>query len=158
VSGKHLFRVRQFGESQIVANTVFWADKHPSVGWAVRHREGARIEQKYRRRALKRAEVAFVKKRREEWWECPNRLCGAQILFLMIGPAPDRVGPTCFCGSTMQRVARTRRRRYGSREARRPDTNDARECKCDSTEQLAGKATDKAAGNAARSAAEAMPG
>jgi hypothetical protein len=157
VSGKHLFRVRQLGESQIVANAVFAPTsilRSDGLSGIVR----ARIAQGHRRRALKRAEVAFVKKRREEWWECPNRLCGAQILFLMIGPAPDRVGPTCFCGSTMQRVARTRRRRYGSREARRPDTNDARECKCDSTEQLAGKATDKAAGNAARGAAEAMPG
>jgi hypothetical protein len=157
VSGKHLFRVRQLGESQIVANAVFAPTsilRSDGLSGIVR----ARTPQGHRRDALKRAEVAFVKKRREQWWECPNRFCGAQILFLMIGPAPDRVGPTCFCGSTMQRVARTRRRRYGLREARRPDTNDARECKCDSTEQLAGKATDKAAGNAARSAAEAMPG
>src|SRR6202041_2014321 len=86
-----------------------------------------------RRGALKRAEVAFVKKRREEWWECPNRFCGAQILFLMIGPAPNRADPTCFCGSTMQRVVRTRRRRYRSSEAGRSDANDTRECQCGST-------------------------
>ena len=52
-----------------------------------------------------------MKKRREELWECPNRFCGAQILFLMIGPTRNCADPTCFCGSTMQRVIRTRGRR-----------------------------------------------
>src|ERR1700685_69234 len=75
-----------------------------------RHGEGARTEQVRRRGALKRAEVAFVKNRREEWWECPNRSCGAEILFLMIGSAAQRA-PTCFCGTTMQRIVKTRGRR-----------------------------------------------
>jgi hypothetical protein len=88
----------------------------PSVGKARRHGEGARNEQVHRRGALKRAEVAFVKKRREELWECPNRFCGAQILFLMIGPTPKCADPTCFCGSTMQRVVRARGRRNRSNE------------------------------------------
>jgi hypothetical protein len=55
-----------------------------------------------------------VKKRREEWWECPNQFCGAQILFLMLGPSLNRADPTCFCGSAMRRVIRTRGRRYRS--------------------------------------------
>jgi hypothetical protein len=68
-----------------------------------------------------------VKKRREEWWECPNLCCGAQILFLMIGPAPNRANPSCFCGSTMLRVVRMRRRRGRPKEnhaVRANDTSD----------------------------------
>jgi hypothetical protein len=86
-----------------------------------RHGEGARNEQVHRRGALKRAEVAFVKNRREEWWECPNRSCGAQILFLMIGPAPNGDDPTCFCGSMMKRVVKTRGQRH--RSAKDCETN-----------------------------------
>jgi hypothetical protein len=43
-------------------------------------------------------------KRREEWWECPDPSCGAQIQFLMVGPTSDRIDPSCFCGNKMRRV------------------------------------------------------
>ena len=93
-----------------------------------RHGEGARNEQVHRRGALKRAEVAFVKNRREEWWECPNRSCGAQILFLMIGPAPNGDDPTCFCGSMMKRVVKTPGRRHRSAKDSEINTSDSRGC------------------------------
>jgi hypothetical protein len=98
-----------------------------------------------------------VKKKHEEWWECPNQFCGAQILFLMIGTASNRVDPTCFCGSTMQPVARTRRRRYRSDKACCPDKNDARECEHALRELGAGKVTSNASGSASGNGAEAMP-
>jgi hypothetical protein len=98
-----------------------------------------------------------VKKRHEEWWECPNPFCGAQIFFLMIGTASNRAAPTCFCGSTMQPVARTRRRRYRSDKACHPDTNDARERERALREQEAGKVASKAPGIVAGNGAEAMP-
>jgi hypothetical protein len=108
-------------------------------------------------RSAERAEVAFVKKRHEEWWECRNQVCGAQILFLMLGAAPNRAGPTCFCGSTMQPVARTRRRRYRSDEVCCPDTNDAREREGTLGDHGAGKVASKARASAARNGAAAMP-
>lgn len=53
-----------------------------------------------------------MKKKHEEWWECPNQRCGAEILFFMLGPSPVRAQPTCFCGSPMRRVVKLRGRRY----------------------------------------------
>ena len=79
-------------------------------------------------RRVERAEVAFVKNRREEWWECPNRSCGAEILFLMIGRAPNGADPTCFCGSTMKRAVRTRRRRGRSSRDGRPGASETPGC------------------------------
>jgi len=67
-----------------------------------------------------------VKKRRQEWWECPNHFCGAQILFRMVGPTPTRIDPTCFCGSTMLRVALTRGQRSGSSEHGRTNRDTTR--------------------------------
>ena len=99
-----------------------------------RHGEGARNEQVHRRGALKRAEVAFVKNRREEWWECPNRSCGAQILFLMIGPAPNGDDPTCFCGSMMKRVVKTRGQRH--RSAKDCETNISDSPGCDAPQVI----------------------
>jgi hypothetical protein len=98
-----------------------------------------------------------VKKRHEEWWECRNQICRAQILFLMIGPAANRADPTCFCGSTMLPVAKTRRRRYRSNKASCPDTNDAREREPALRDHGAGKLASKAPASAATNGAEAMP-
>jgi hypothetical protein len=44
-----------------------------------------------------------VKNRMEEWWECVNRACGCEILFLMLGQVQGQTNPTCFCGSIMKR-------------------------------------------------------
>jgi hypothetical protein len=75
------------------------------------HCDDARGGTGCRRGALKRAEVTFVK-RREKWWECPSPFCGVQVLFLMVGPNPDRTDPTCFCGNTMRRVVGSRGHPY----------------------------------------------
>lgn len=53
-----------------------------------------------------------MKKRLEQWWECPNQGCGAEILFLMLGPGAVQVEPTCFCGSPMRRADKSRARRH----------------------------------------------
>jgi hypothetical protein len=52
-----------------------------------------------------------VKKRNEEWWECPNQGCGAEILFRMLAPGAVRAEPSCFCGSPMRRAGKSRGRR-----------------------------------------------
>ena len=44
-----------------------------------------------------------MKNRNEEWWECANRACGCEIIFLMLGQLPGQTNPTCFCGSIMKR-------------------------------------------------------
>jgi hypothetical protein len=94
-------------------NWAVVADTLPSVGRADRHSR-MRAKDWCISARLRRAEVALVKKRREEWWECPNQFCGTQIFFLMLGPNPGRADPTCFCGSEMRRVVKTRGQRYGS--------------------------------------------
>lgn len=76
---------------------------------------------------LKRAEVAFVQKRRQEWWECPNQFCGARILFRLVGPPPFRIDPTCFCGSTMV-PAMQRQTRSNESHRTRPSDSPGREC------------------------------
>ncbi len=44
-----------------------------------------------------------MKQRNEESWECANRACGCEIIFLMLGQVPSKTNPTCFCGCAMRR-------------------------------------------------------
>lgn len=71
-----------------------------------------RVRRKGESAAPRRTEGAFVKKKLEEWWECPNQGCGTEILFLMLGSSVLRAAPTCFCGSPMERAGKPKARRH----------------------------------------------
>ena len=127
MSEEHLFRRRVIAERQMIVNKLFRLLRTPrsevQTGIVGRTRQTGAS-----RGALKRAEVAFVKNRREEWWECPNRICGAEILFLMVGRVSNGADPTCFCGSTMQRTVRARGRRVRSSRNGAPSASETPGC------------------------------